>query len=94
MKMTIGKLIAMLEDAAEQYGEETEIRMAIQPSWPLQSNIAGVVGSDEIKDEEEYDDDEDESEEKESKEEKIIWIVESGQCRPDPYAPKVLWDLV
>ena len=96
MTMTIGELIAVLEEKAEQYGEETEVRIAIQPSWPLQSHISGVVGSDQIKDDEEYDEDEDEDEkeEEESKEEKIIWLVEGGQCRPNPYAPKALWDLV
>lgn len=42
MNMTVAELIELLEGA----DPEAEVRMAIQPSWPLQFEIKSVEESD------------------------------------------------
>jgi hypothetical protein len=44
--MTVQELIEMLEDMPA----EAEVRLAVQPSWPLEYSIGRVVGPDEIED--------------------------------------------
>jgi len=39
MSMTVGELIQILE----QLDEDTEIRIASQPSWPFEYSISGVT---------------------------------------------------
>jgi hypothetical protein len=40
--MTIRELIELLETAASEIGDDTPINAAIQPSWPMAKQIAGV----------------------------------------------------
>jgi len=75
---TLDELIQLLEEKRDQVGGEAIVRIAEQPSYPLQSSIAGVVSSDDIAYIKE--------------EQPIVWIAEGSQCRPDPYAPKDIWD--
>lgn len=41
--MTISDLISELEYLAEVMGDETEVRIASQPSWPFEYSIAGIT---------------------------------------------------
>ena len=41
--MTVNELIERLEEGAQDGFGESEIRLAIQPSWALQFEIAGVA---------------------------------------------------
>jgi hypothetical protein len=43
--MTVRELIEALED----YDQDAEVRIAIQPRWPLEYSISDVVCSDSIK---------------------------------------------
>lgn len=45
MKLTVGQLIQLLEEAASTApeGEETEVRFAHQPNYPLEAGIAEQV---------------------------------------------------
>lgn len=72
--MTIQDLISELQDMAEQYGEETEVRLAQQPQWPFEYSISNIVAvninePDEDEEEAEYDDDT----------EMIVYISEGSQ---------------
>lgn len=40
---TIRDMITALEDIAEQYGDDTKVLAAHQPSWPLAETIANIV---------------------------------------------------
>jgi heme oxygenase len=42
-RMTLGELIARLEDLAAEIGDDIEIRMAQQPNWPLEYSIGEVA---------------------------------------------------
>jgi hypothetical protein len=41
--MTIRELIDQLEDLAEEHGDDVEVRLAHQPSWPFEYSIDDVV---------------------------------------------------
>lgn len=41
--MNIDQLIEQLEDARDDMGGETEVRVAYQPSWPLRGTLAAVT---------------------------------------------------
>lgn len=41
--MNINELIETLEDLRETYGEDLDVRIASQPSWPFENEIAQVV---------------------------------------------------
>lgn len=41
--MTVEQLIAALEELAEECGPDTEVRLAVQPSYPFQHTIEDVV---------------------------------------------------
>jgi hypothetical protein len=83
--MTVRDLIAALED----YDQDAEVRIAIQPRWPLEYSISDVVCSDTIKD-----DDDDEEEEQQPTEQSpdadpqdkpvVVYITEGTQIG---YAP-------
>lgn len=70
--MTVGELKELLEE----FDDDLEVRMAIQPNYPLQSSIGGVV-SDVVTEKEE--------------EKQIIYVLEGNQIRDNPYAPRGLW---
>ena len=44
--MEIRELIAQLEELAESYGDDVEVRIASQPSWPFENALTGVVAAD------------------------------------------------
>jgi hypothetical protein len=41
--MTVQELIETLEALAEEVGDETEIRVAVNPAWPLRHELAEVT---------------------------------------------------
>ena len=46
MAMTIRDLISQLQDFADEYGEDTEVRLAHQPNWPFEYGIDQLVAVD------------------------------------------------
>lgn len=40
--MTVDELIEILQDIENKHGPETEVRLAVQPSWPLSHHIENV----------------------------------------------------
>lgn len=41
--MNLRELIDELERCAESHGDDTEVRLAIQPTWPFEHSIEQVV---------------------------------------------------
>ena len=76
--MKVSELIGMLQD----YDEDAEVRLATQPSYPLQAHIKGVADSTMLED---YD-------EEEGSDSLVVWILEGSQPRDTPYASRELWD--
>ncbi len=89
MGMRLSELIRELQDLEEDHeGEDPEVRLAMQPNYPLAFHINGIAaldGSEVDEDEEDEDEDEDEKE-------TIVWIAASeGNCYDHPYAPRAAW---
>lgn len=40
--MTLRELIERLVEIEEEFGPDTEVRLASQPSWPLEWTVAGI----------------------------------------------------
>lgn len=75
--MNIGELIGALQEMADAYGEETKVRVAIQPSWPLAERISNISV---LEDNEDY-------------EGPVMWIAtEPVPSYEHPYAPRGAWD--
>ncbi|MCU0928810.1 MAG: hypothetical protein MUE62_06360 [Burkholderiaceae bacterium] len=55
-KTTLRYLIEQLQDMADTYGENTEVRIAHQPSWPFEYGIGEVVAGSEGDDDDGDDD--------------------------------------
>lgn len=72
--MTVRDLISALED----YDQDAEVRIAIQPRWPLEYTISDVVCSDSIGEAEEAD------EEPDPDKPLVVYITEGQQVG---YAP-------
>jgi len=73
--MTVAELIEDLEEVAEENGEDTPVRLAMQPSWPMQYDIKGIgvaVGLDDP----ETDDTG-----------AVCYLIEAGQVDHAPYLP-------
>lgn len=49
MTMTVGELMARLED----FNEEAEVRMMCQPGWPFEYSIRGICRSSDLEGSEE-----------------------------------------
>jgi hypothetical protein len=76
--MTLQELIDELQDLAHDLGEDTEVRLAVQPNWPLAHEIACVGPAMD----EEGDDDFD----------RVVWIASgSHPYGASPYAPRSAW---
>lgn len=97
--MTLNELIHRLEIAAEEVGGDAEVRLAYQPTWPLQSHVAGVATSRDLFDEQddewpEYDpDDLDHGLDPADDAGPVyVWIVDAGQVYDTPYAPRAVFD--
>ena len=84
--MTIDMLIEALNDAREDMGGATEIRIAYQPSWPLRGTIARVT----VPEPESYY--EGERAVGQGKDESMLWLaVGSAPYDENPYGPRWAW---
>ena len=81
--MTVRELIDLLEG----HDGETEVRLATQPNYPLQSFISGVASLQDLQDSGEIE----QGDEMLTPEENIVYITEGQQCPDDPYAHRALW---
>ncbi|MCA9135586.1 MAG: hypothetical protein KDB00_02475 [Planctomycetales bacterium] len=86
--MTVGQLIALLEEYRDEHGEDAEVRLMTQENWPFENRIAGVTSGAETNeasndDPSEYLDDQDVAEDA------IVYIVEGGQIC---YGSKRAWE--
>ena len=80
--MTIDELIARLEDARDDLGGDTEVRLMTQENWPFENSIKGICSSEDIANC--CDDDEEEEESN-----KVLFIVEGSQLG---YGSKKAWE--
>ena len=80
--MTLNELIERLQEAAEDGFGESEVRLAFQPRWPLQFEVAGVsTPNDASRSKGEPDEEPDDVA-------SVIYIVEGNHPHDDsPYAP-------
>jgi hypothetical protein len=87
MAITIDKLIERLEDLREELdgNGQIEVRLMHQPEWPLEYDIAGVVSSRDIR---EDDPDEDESFAPQGDADDVVYICEGRQLG---YGSKTAW---
>lgn len=88
--MTIDELISDLEDARENMGGGTEIRVAYQPNWPLRATISNTTIPD---DPDDMNDDPDAEEDPRDDDRDFFWIA-LGEGQPygeRPYAPEWAW---
>ena len=44
--MTLRELIEELEEHAQDFGDETEVRLAQQPNWPFEYSVGATVAID------------------------------------------------
>lgn len=85
--MTIGELMERLEELSEQFGDDSEVRIASQPSWPFEYDIKGMVSKNEL-----FQNDEDYTADGKRSDkigEDVVWIVEGSQLG---YFTKDAWD--
>ena len=97
MSMTVAELIERLQDM----DPEAEVRLATQPSWPLQSTVRGVASQAEV-DEARFDEERcdehgfyncDECLDAANADApNIVWIAE-GVGTDERYAPKAVFDV-
>ena len=97
--MTVEQLIAALEELADEAGPDTEVRLAIQPSYPFQHSIDDVVitGATDLCDDcgigwGGHDEDRCDAEAPDDDEPPVIYIGEGGQLYNAPYLPGVARD--
>jgi hypothetical protein len=86
-RITINTLIERLEDMREQLGGngDVEVRLIHQPQWPFEYDIAGVVSSLDIR---ENEPDEDDSFDPDGDAEQVVYICEGRQLG---YGSKAAW---
>jgi hypothetical protein len=77
--MTVGELLALLEDM----DEDAEVRIATQPSWPLAFHLGGVAEGADAADEDEMRNDP----------APVVWLVAGGSPSDSPYAPSAAWEV-
>lgn len=77
---TIRELIEALEDAAAEHGEDTPVRIAYQPSYPLAARVRAVTAL-------ERDDDNPDAG-------AVLWLAASDTVpsSESPYAPRDAWE--
>jgi len=80
--MTVNKMIERLQEVADDGFGEYEVRLAFQPSWPLQFTVAGIAApDDESRAMGEPDEEPDDAA-------SVVYLVEGGHPDDDsPYAP-------
>lgn len=80
--MTVNEMIERLQEAADDGFGECEVRLAFQPSWPLQFTVAGIATPD---DESRA---QGEPDEEPNDAASVVYLVEGGHPDDDsPYAP-------
>jgi hypothetical protein len=84
--MTIDELMTRLEDARDELGGETDVRIALQPGYPLEASIKGCLSTSDMEDMED-----DEPLDMEVKEKlQGFWIVIR---EPKAYTPvRAMWE--
>lgn len=84
MAYTVADLIERLQELPE----DAVVRIAHQPTYPLQFALRGVADSREVADW-----DEDEPSTHADDETVIVWLVDGDHPHDDsPYAPSAIWD--
>ena len=78
--MTVNEMIERLQEIAEDGLGDREIRLAFQPSWPLQFVVGGIATAE---DEEEHDGDDDQAPAADA----AVYITEGNHPDDSPYAP-------
>jgi hypothetical protein len=79
--MTVNEMIERLQEIAENGSGDCELRLAFQPSWPLQFTIGGIAELD------------DPSSDEEPADAPVVYITEGGHPDDDsPYAPAWAFD--
>lgn len=73
--MTLRDLLDRLTDVADEYGDDVEVRLAIQPSWPFEHSIRDV----EVVDPADAEDDEEAEAADENDEPVVVYIAEGRQ---------------
>lgn len=81
--MNVGELKRLLENL----DDEMEVRIAHQPSWPLQYTVSDLVECAVFDEEDLEDDEENDTVVVPEGSERIAYIVESSQVYDDPYLP-------
>ena len=80
--MTVNEMIERLQEVAEAGSGDCELRLAFQPSWPLQFTIGGVAEPEDLSPDEEPVD-----------AASVIYIVQGDHPSDDsPYAPAWAFD--
>jgi hypothetical protein len=69
--VTITDLITLLEEARDQVGDDAEIQLATQASYPLRYDLRGVYIEPDNADK--------------AADELVVWLVEGQQDRHNPY---------
>ena len=82
---TIRELIDMLEDIVNEVGDEAEVRLVTQPSWPFEHQLLGVTTGAQINSSDEREDDDD------VESDNIVYLVEGTQLC---YGSKRAWEVV
>lgn len=84
MTMTVNEMLEKLQDEVEAGRGEYELRIAYQPTYPLRAEVANVVASDDM------DEDEDGNYEADC----FVWIAATASVAgydESPYAPSTAW---
>ncbi len=87
--MTLSNLIERLEEYRDLYGDEIEVRIMSQESWPFENSITGICSTEEMMNHRSPRDREEE-EEPISKE-NFLYLVEGQQIC---YGSKLAWEVV
>jgi hypothetical protein len=72
MRLTVADLIEALQEIADAGHADLEVRLATQPSWPLQHHLSRDIGLRAVSDRDET---------------LAVYLLEAGQVYDMPYAP-------
>ena len=75
--MTVNEMIERLQELADGGMGDSELRLATQPNWPLQSHVGGIAAQEP---------------EEDDTEPGVVYICEGSQVYDTPYAPKWAFD--
>ncbi len=93
--LRVNELIEQLQDLVEtnEAAGAWEVRIAIQPQYPLQSHARSkIVAFDELGHEMEDEEDEEGGHDVDEANQDVVWIVEQAQVYAAPYAPAAIFD--